>query len=120
MLLSEAKQILKDNGYIVERSEHPSDTYFDWLMSGGFTMSLFRGGKPTKTFFILMDLCQNGEMSGVDLRKKYFNGNTDNMKTWAANNSKYISTRKIGARRYFNVTDAGYEAFKAAMPSDKQ
>lgn len=94
MLLSEAKQILKDNGYIVESSEHPSDSYFDWQMDNNTTMNLFRGKKPTKTYFILLDLSQNGEMSGVELRRNYFRGNSDNMRTWAANNAKYIITRK--------------------------
>jgi hypothetical protein len=125
MLLSEAKEILKNNGYLVERSDlydRFSDihqTYFDWQMDNNTTMKLFRGGKPTKTYFILLDLSQNGEMSGVELRKKYFRGNTDNMKTWASNNAKYISTRKENGRRYFDITDAGFDAIKAAMIKDK-
>lgn len=124
MLLSEAKEILKNNGYLVERSDlydRFSDihhTYFDWQMDNNTTMNLFRGGKPTKTYFILLDLSQNGEMSGVELRKKYFRGNTDNMKTWASNNAKYISTRKENGRRYFDITDAGFKAIKAAMIKD--
>lgn len=124
MLLSEAKEILKDNGYLVERSDlydrfsDRHQNWFDWQMTSNTTMNLFRGGKPTKTYFILLDLSQNGEMSGVELRRKYFKGNTDNMKTWAAKNAKYISTKKEGGRRYFDITDEGFSALKAAMVKD--
>jgi hypothetical protein len=137
MNLNEAKRVLIDAGYLVERisprtqaktddnfrafmrgerfsPEH--ETHFDYQMSGNNAMDLIRAGRPTKTYNVLAFIYDNnGEVSSVDLRNKMFNGNMMNMRTWASNNSKYVTTNKANGRRSFSLTKAGKEAIINAI-----
>ena len=133
MLLSEAKEILENEGYLVEKAQSNNDdnfrafmsgkrfspdyeTHFDYQMSGNNAMDLIRAGKPTKTYNVLAFIYDNnGEVSALDLRNEMFKGNMMNMRTWASNNSKYITTNKENGRRTFSLTKAGKKAIIDAM-----
>lgn len=127
MKLEEAKQILKNNGYILE----------EWLPGTGTCapssvcfkrnkldrigrMNLFRAGKPTKTFQILEYLYNNtpnGIIWGKDLCRKFFNDNYDNMRTWLTKNSDYILSDLIKNRRFYKISKIGIKAIQEALDS---
>jgi hypothetical protein len=137
MNLNEAKELLENAGYLVEkispRTQAKTDdnfrafmrgerfspdyeTHFDYQMSGDNAMDLIRAGKPTKTYNVLAFIYDNnGEVSALDLRNEMFNGNMMNMRTWASNNSKYVATTKANGRRSFSLTKAGKKAIIDAM-----
>lgn len=99
-----------------ERFSPEHETHFDYQMSGDNAMDLIRAGRPTKTYNVLAFIYDNnGEVSAVELRNKMFNGNMMNMRTWASNNSKYVTTNKANGRRSFSLTKAGKEAIIDAM-----
>lgn len=137
MKLDEAKELLENAGYLVERISPRTqaktddnfrafmrgerfspdyETHFDYQMSGDSAMDLIRAGRPTKTYNVLAFIYDNnGEVSALDLRNEMFNGNMMNMRTWASNNSKYVATTKANGRRSFSLTKAGKKAIIDAM-----
>ena len=137
MNLNEAKELLENAGYLVERISPRTqaktddnfrafmrgerfspdyETHFDYQMSGDSAMDLIRAGRPTKTYNVLAFIYDNnGEVSALDLRNEMFNGNMMNMRTWASNNSKYVATTKANGRRSFSLTKAGKKAIIDAM-----
>lgn len=125
MNLGEAKEILKENGYIMEEWLPGTGTGAStiagfmrtkWDGIGG--MDLFRGGKPTKTFQILDYLYNDtpdGVIWGKDLCHKFFNDNNDNMRTWLSKNPDYILSDVINNRRYYKISKKGIKDIKRAL-----
>lgn len=127
MRLDEAKEILKENGYIIEEwlpgtgtgaSTMAGTMRTKWDGIGG--MDLFRGGKPTKTFEILNYLyseTEQGVIDGKELCKMFFNGNYDNMRTWVSKNPDYILSDLINNRRFYKISNKGIKAIQEALDS---
>ena len=125
MLLEEAKEILKENGYVMEEWLPGTGTgastiagFMRTNLDGIGGMDLFRGGKPTKTFQILDYLYNDtpdGVIWGKELCRKFFNGNNDNMRTWVSKNPDYILSDLINNRRFYKISKKGIKDIKRAL-----